>query len=108
MLAITAIGGIIAALGGGIFILITVVSVFFGRPMPAGADVAAVGGVPPGIVKPPAPLPASAPQTGDKLPRFGKLGAAPGTMVMVLVFLAAFVTYYFVNWKLLSVLWQVG
>ncbi len=29
-------------------------------------------------------------------------------MVLVIVFLAAFVTYYFVNWKLLSVVWQVG
>jgi len=29
-------------------------------------------------------------------------------MVLVGVFLAAFITYYFVNWKLLSVVWKVG
>jgi hypothetical protein len=29
-------------------------------------------------------------------------------MVLVAIFLAAFVIYYFVNWKLLSVVWQVG
>jgi len=29
-------------------------------------------------------------------------------MVLVMVFLAAFATYYFVNWKLLSVVWKVG
>jgi hypothetical protein len=29
-------------------------------------------------------------------------------MVMVFVFLAVFVLYYFVNWKLLSAVWQVG
>ena len=29
-------------------------------------------------------------------------------MALVLIFLAAFVTYYFVNWKLLSDVWKVG
>ncbi len=33
---------------------------------------------------------------------------ARGTFVLVLVFLAAFITYYFVNWKLLSFVWKVG
>ena len=32
----------------------------------------------------------------------------PGTMVLVGIFLLAFVVYYFVNWKLLSALWKVG
>ena len=32
----------------------------------------------------------------------------PGTLVLVFVFLAAFAVYYFVNWKLLSVVWKVG
>jgi hypothetical protein len=29
-------------------------------------------------------------------------------MVLVIVFLSAFIVYYFVNWKLLSDVWQVG
>lgn len=33
---------------------------------------------------------------------------APGTLVLVFVFLAAFVLYYFANWKLLSQLWRIG
>ena len=33
---------------------------------------------------------------------------ARGTYVLVAVFLAAFITYYFVNWKLLSFVWKVG
>jgi hypothetical protein len=33
---------------------------------------------------------------------------APGTMILVLVFLAAFATYYFANWKLLSFVWKIG
>jgi cytochrome c oxidase subunit 1 len=31
-----------------------------------------------------------------------------GTFVLVGVFLVAFIVYYFVNWKLLSSVWQVG
>jgi hypothetical protein len=41
-------------------------------------------------------------------PERGLTGPAPGTVVLVAVFLAAFVVYYFVNWKLLSVVWRVG
>lgn len=58
----------------------------------------AMHGVPQGITNPPAPTPA----TGEESAK------APGTLVLVFVFLAAFVVYYFVNWKLLSVVWQVG
>jgi len=34
--------------------------------------------------------------------------AAPGTFVFALVFLAAFVLYYFVNWKYLSTVWGLS
>jgi hypothetical protein len=36
------------------------------------------------------------------------MGPAPGTFVLVFIFLAAFVTYFFVNWKMLSFLWKIG
>jgi hypothetical protein len=29
-------------------------------------------------------------------------------VALVLVFLLAFVAYYFVNWKLLSLVWKIG
>jgi hypothetical protein len=29
-------------------------------------------------------------------------------MVLVMIFLATFIAYYFVNWKLLSDVWKVG
>ena len=38
----------------------------------------------------------------------GIAGATPGTLVLVGIFLLAFVVYYFTNWKLLSFLWTVG
>ena len=61
----------------------------------------AMHGLPPGVTSPPAPIPHSA---GEDDAHF----KAPGTMVLVFVFLAAFVVYYFVNWKLLSFLWRIG
>jgi len=61
----------------------------------------AMHGLPNGVTNPPSPLP---PGAGDAT----ESHKAPGTMVLVFVFLAAFVVYYFVNWKLLSGVWQVG
>ena len=102
-----AVGGLTAIAGGAIYILVTVVSVFFGRRM--AADDSGLGargrGLPLGITSPPRAL---VPQDGKALERSGRLGPVPGTMVLVLIFLAAFITYYFVNWTLLSFLWEVG
>jgi cytochrome c oxidase subunit 1 len=107
VIGVMAVGGLVAILGGALYILVTVSSVFFGRRLaPDESGLGAVGrGIPPGLVRPPRPLgPAD---DGSALPH-GALGHAPGTMVLVAVFLAAFVVYYFVNWKLLSGVWRVG
>jgi cytochrome c oxidase subunit 1 len=105
LLGIMAVGGLTAALGGGIYILVTVWSVFFGQPLPETLT-SGMAGVPQGIVSP--PRRSSRVSEEDVVERPGWLGPAPGTMVLVLVFLAAFVTYYFVNWKLLSAVWKMG
>ena len=104
-LAIMALGGILAVIGGGIFILITVWSVFFGKPLVAGDT----DGVPQGVHTP-IKHRADVDIENERLHgvESGAMGPAPGTLVLVLVFLAAFITYYFVNWKLLSVVWKVG
>jgi cytochrome c oxidase subunit I len=105
MLGIMAVGGLLAAIGGGMYILVAVASVFFGKPMPEGSA-AGLTDVPPGITAPPR---RSARVTEDDvMERHGRLGPAPGTMVFVMIFLAAFITYYFVNWKVLSSVWQMG
>ncbi len=65
----------------------------------------AMHGLPQGLLKPPAPLPEDA---EAKLPEHGRLGQAPGTMILVAIFLAAFALYYFTNWKLLSFVWKIG
>ncbi len=58
-------------------------------------------GLPPGVSNPPRPLPEGAGESPAE-------HHTPGTLVLVLVFLAAFIVYYFVNWKLLSFVWRVG
>src|SRR5581483_7872708 len=74
-------GGLLAATGGALYVLLTVVSAFFGPRVPDQ----------PGAV----PLPALAPEGGRHTP-------ISGTLVLVFVFLAAFVIYYFLNWKWLA------
>jgi cytochrome c oxidase subunit 1 len=84
-LGIMGIGGLLAALGGALYVGLTVASVFFGRRVPDT----------PGAVEL-APL---APA--------GRHATISGTLVLVFVFLAAFVIYYFLNWKWLAAIWLV-
>jgi cytochrome c oxidase subunit I len=104
LLAIMALGGLVAALGGGMYILITVWSVFFGKPFTEADRQAGVAGVPQGIIRPPRAVTLA---DERNLPT-GRLGHAPGTMILVLVFLVSFAVYYFANWKLLSFVWKIG
>jgi hypothetical protein len=62
-----------------------------------------MNGLPPGILNPPPSL-----QDGDEPVEHGWMGPAPGTIVLVFIFLLAFMTYYFVNWKMLSFIWKIG
>jgi cytochrome c oxidase subunit 1 len=107
VIAVMALGGLLGIVGGAIYILVTVASVFFGRRLaPDESGRGAVGrGLPPGMVRPPRAL---GPEDDDRALPVTALGPVPGTMVLVGIFLLAFVVYYFVNWKLLSALWKVG
>jgi cytochrome c oxidase subunit 1 len=95
------LGGLLAIAGGLAYIVIAVVTVFFGRPFRLG-DARDPSGVPQGIWRLPRQVHegasvAAAHQTGT-----------PGTLVLVLIFFSAFILYYFANWKILSFLWKVG
>ncbi|HPE12614.1 MAG: cbb3-type cytochrome c oxidase subunit I [Gemmatimonadetes bacterium] len=108
-LAVMGIGGILAVTGALIFIAIAVKSVFFGEPVhdiPRGAP---VRGLPAGLTNPPVHA-ANVDEINEQLhaPARGIAGATPGTLVLVAVFLLAFMLYYFTNWKLLSFLWKIG
>jgi cytochrome c oxidase subunit I len=104
LLAIMALGGLVAAMGGGLYILITVWSVFFGERFTDADRVPGVKGIPQGIIRPPREVTMA---DERNLPT-GRMGHAPGTMVLVMIFLSAFAVYYFANWKLLSFVWKIG
>ena len=105
VMAVMAIGGLMGILGGAIYILVTVWSVFFGKPLPAGEEEKYADSIPQGLItKPWTQIPDT-----DKDPETPwKIGPVPGTAVLVAVFFLAFVTYYFANWALLSFVWKVG
>jgi cytochrome c oxidase subunit 1 len=106
MIALMAIGGLIAITGGAMYILVTVWSVFFGKPLGDELSEAALAGtVPPGLYNRPF---RELPTEPVELEEHGRLGMMPGTMLLVLIFMMAFVVYYFANWKLLSAMWQIG
>src|SRR5687768_7661699 len=53
LMAIMALGGLLAGVGGGLYILITVWSVFFGKPFTEADRVPGARGIPQGIIRPP-------------------------------------------------------
>jgi cytochrome c oxidase subunit 1 len=110
LLAIMGIGGILAATGATLYIVISAWSVFFGKPLPEDAKpdmVMGFHGVPQGVLR--LPKQAHGPEAGEAAaPAHETALRAQGTYVLIGVFLLAFIVYYFVNWKLLSFVWKVG
>ena len=100
--AVFGIGGMIAALGALIYIASTVISVFFGKKLTAESMAEKASGIPQGVLA----LPTQT-HSGSMVSRLHKTGT-PGTVILVFIFLACFIVYYFVNWKLLSFLWKIG
>jgi cytochrome c oxidase subunit I len=93
LLGLTGISVILAVIGGGLFILQIVGSVFFGRRR--------------GETRSAIPLIAEMVAPGLKGIGMGGI-SVPGTLVLALVFLTSFILYYFVNWKYLSQVWGLG
>jgi len=96
MMALVGIAGVAAIAGGAIFIYITVGSLLWGRRLESGEKSPKF-----------TPVPRAAPTVVAQ--SYGAAGfAAPGTFALALVFLVAFVLYYFINWKYLSTLWGLS
>jgi cytochrome c oxidase subunit 1 len=102
MLAMTAMGGVLAVTAVLIFVLSAVISVFFGESLDPAALRPGMAGVPQGLIKLP-------PQRheGAAVEKVHE-GGTPGTIVLAAVFLGVFVLYYYTNWKMLSLVWKVG
>ena len=96
MMGLVGIAGIAAIAGGAIYIYLTVGSLLWGKRVAQTK-----------ISSEPTPIPLGAPSAAAQ--SYGSLGfAAPGTFVLAMIFLAAFVLYYFINWKYLSTLWGLS
>jgi cytochrome c oxidase subunit 1 len=95
MLGIMGVSGLVAIVGGAAYILLTVGSILWGKRLEGGAY-----GARGSVLR----MPVATAITGHGHAGF----AAPGTFVFALVFLTAFVLYYFVNWKYLSTVWGLS
>jgi cytochrome c oxidase subunit 1 len=90
MLALNGLSAIAAALGGVMYIVVVVASVFFGKKVEGK-------------------VPLGAPAGPTTVASYGSTETLriQGTLVLVGVFFVAFVLYYFVNWKYLSDIWPM-
>lgn len=96
MLSIGEIGGVIMAVGGVMFVLVVLASVFAGEPIPEDS--------------------APWPKIMDADIAFAKSGRkhigsggleAPGTFVLAMILFVTLVLYYFINFKYLSTIWTL-
>jgi len=101
LMGIVGISGVAAVLGGAIFILVTVYSVFLGQSVESESSY----GIEFGHVQRADPI--VVPDGGHEAA--GKWGlAAPGTFLLAMFFLVIFVLYYAVNWKYLASVWPMS
>jgi cytochrome c oxidase subunit I len=91
MIRLNGLFAIVAAIGGGIFVIVVVGTALFGEKITSGHKLVFPlhqGGA------------AAASHYGSEVaPKL------PGTIVLIAVFFVSFVLYYFINWKYLSELW---
>ena len=96
MMGLVGLAGVAAIAGGAIYIYVTVGSLLWGKRLDAGAPS-------PRFTPVARAAPTAAAQT------YGSAGfVAPGTFVLAMFFMVAFVLYYFVNWKYLGQLWGLS
>ncbi len=95
MLGIMGVAGLFAVAGGIAYVYLTVGSILWGKRLEGGQYSSERS-----VLR----MPVATVITGHGHAGFG----APGTFVFAMVFLAAFVLYYFVNWKYLSTVWGLS
>jgi cytochrome c oxidase subunit 1 len=94
MMTLNGIFAVLAAVGGIMFVVVVVGSVFFGKKL-AEDEKPSYPEVPPESVA---------------VSHYGSSETLkiPGTIMLVSIFFVAFVLYYFVNWKYLSEVWPLS
>lgn len=110
MMAVAGVGGVLAILGGAMYLVVTIGSLLFGKKLDASAGILQSIGVPlsPGsyTVAQPEQL-----QMAPKLvvEEHGSAGfEAPGTFILAMTLLVMFVVYYFINWGYLASVWPLS
>jgi cytochrome c oxidase subunit 1 len=97
MMGLVGIAGVAAIVGGAIYIYVTVGSLLWGKRLDQGKQSAQTTPIPP------------TPAAQVVVQSYGSAGfAAPGTFALAMVFLVAFILYYFINWKYLSQVWGLS
>ncbi|MBK8306183.1 MAG: cbb3-type cytochrome c oxidase subunit I [Gammaproteobacteria bacterium] len=95
MMSLNGMSVVLAGLGGAMFIIVVVGSLLFGRKLGENEKLGAAV-----IATPPAEA------------KYHNIGigsiTVPGTLVLVAAFFAAFVLYYFINWKFLGETWGLS
>ena len=91
MMGLNGVFAVIAAIGGALYVLISVGTVLFGKKITGGHKLTF-------------PLHTGG---GAAVSHYGSAHTVklPGTIILVALFFVCFVLYYFINWKYLSELW---
>jgi len=94
MMGLNGIFAIMAAVGGGIYIAVTVGTILAGKRLDTKETQPLIF-----------PLHSAGPEAAANYGTSDEAVKLPGTIILVSVFFITFVLYYFVNWKYLSDLW---
>ena len=111
LMAVGAIGGLLAIVGGVMYLVVTVGSLLFGKALePSAGILESFAGKPLqasayDVVKPEKLM--MAPKLEEPAHDSGGF-EAPGTFVLAMLLLVTFVVYYFINWKYLASVWPLG
>jgi cytochrome c oxidase subunit 1 len=94
MMGLAGITGVMSVVGGVMFVVVAVGSLVIGKKVDLNAPAPAAPAAPPAAA----------------VAHHGSAGTfeVPGTFAMAMVFLIAFVLYYFVNWKYLASTWGMS
>ena len=109
LMAVAGVGGVLAAIGGAAFILITVGSLIFGKKLESSAGLLQSFGKPLATSVYNVDKPEQLARAKLVVEEHGSSGfEAPGTFVLAMLLLVCFVVYYFINWDYLSSVWPMS
>jgi cytochrome c oxidase subunit 1 len=108
LMGIAGIGALLAALGGAMYLIVTVGSIVFGKKLEPSAGFLQSFGRPLASAAYAIEQPEQLPMALPIVEQHGSAGfEAPGTFVLALVLLISFILYYAINWNYLAAVWPL-